>query len=301
MRTSIDHLPEGKSRELAFVVEVIREGFGEAVRWRTAPRLKNGQLLKIVLFGSYARGEWVDDPIGRYHSDYDLLLVVDHEDLTDIPEFWGKVEQRFLDELASGERLRTPVSLIVHTLADVNDQLQKGHYFFVDIARDGVVLFEEPGHPLAEPLPLSPAEAHGAAKEYFEEWFESAGRFHQNAKENIERAWANEAAFLLHQATERYYHCVQLVWTLYTSKTHNLNKLRSKCEELVPDLAEAWPRENKFERRCFELLREAYVKARYSKQYRISPDQLAWLGERISVLRSLVEIACRAKLEQMNG
>ncbi|MET4682602.1 hypothetical protein ABIE19_000511 [Brevundimonas faecalis] len=30
-------------------------------------------------------------------------------------------------------------------------------------------------------------------------------------------------------------------------------------------MAEAWPRETKFDRRCFELLREAYVKARYSE------------------------------------
>jgi len=35
-----------------------------------------GKLLKIILFGSYARGDWVDDSVGRYLSDYDLLVVV---------------------------------------------------------------------------------------------------------------------------------------------------------------------------------------------------------------------------------
>lgn len=92
MKQSLDHLPEGKRRELEFVVGVIRESFAKAIAYRTQPRFRSGKLLKIVLFGSYARGDWVDDPIGRYHSDYDLPVVVDHEDLTDVPEFWVKTE-----------------------------------------------------------------------------------------------------------------------------------------------------------------------------------------------------------------
>jgi predicted nucleotidyltransferase/HEPN domain-containing protein len=301
VRANLDHLPQGKRRELEFVVALVREGFAETVRWRTATRLKNGKLLKIVLFGSYARGGWVDDPIGRYHSDYDLLLVVDHEDLTDIPEFWGKVEERLLDELAAGERLRTPVSLIVHTLDDVNAQLARGRYFFVDIWREGVVLFEEPGHPFIEPQVLAPAEARAEAQEYFDEWFESAGRYLETGISHTSKGWTKEAAFELHQAAERYYHCILLVWTLYTPKSHNLNKLRGKAEELAPELAEAWPRNTKFERRCFELLREAYVKARYSRHYKITPEQLAWLVERISVLRGLVDGACRRRLDEVQG
>jgi predicted nucleotidyltransferase len=31
----------------------------------------------IVLFGSHARGDWVDDHETGYHSDYDVLVVVD--------------------------------------------------------------------------------------------------------------------------------------------------------------------------------------------------------------------------------
>lgn len=299
MRTNLDHLPEGKRRELAFVVDLLREGFAEAVRYRTSPRLKQGRLLKIVLYGSYARGGWVDDPVGRYHSDYDLLVVVDHEDLTDIPEFWGKVERRLLDELASGQNLRTPVSLIVHTLADVNEQLERGRYFFVDIRREGVVLFEESGSELVEPRALEAAEAHREATEYFEEWFATAGQFLHNATDNASRGWNSVAAFNFHQAAERYYHCILLVWTLYTPKTHNLNKLRAQCEVLAPELAEAWPGVTKFERRCFELLREAYVKARYSRQYKIADEQLAWLAARIAALRDLVDAVCRRRLDEL--
>ena len=75
MRTDLDHLPEAKRRELAHVVEVIREGFAFAIARRTMPDLRGGKLLKVVLFGSYARGDWVEDPVGRYFSDYDLLVI----------------------------------------------------------------------------------------------------------------------------------------------------------------------------------------------------------------------------------
>jgi predicted nucleotidyltransferase len=68
-------LPQGKQDELAYAVDVIRQGFAHATARRTQPHLRAAKLLKIVLFGSYARGTWVDDPVGRYFSDYDLLIV----------------------------------------------------------------------------------------------------------------------------------------------------------------------------------------------------------------------------------
>ena len=299
MKTSLDHLPEGKRRELAFVVETIREGFAFAIARRTMPKLRGGKLLKIILFGSYARGDWVEDPVGRYFSDYDLLVVVDREELTDVPEFWAKTEERLLEELSSGRTLRTPVSLIYHSLEDVNEQLRFGRYFFMDIVRDGIVLFEEARHPFTEPRPLSGVEALQVTEDYFDEWFESSQRFLTNARDNIDRGWEKEAAFLLHQATERFYHCLFLVRTLYSPKTHNLNQLRQLAEDIEPRLKEVWPRATKFERRCYELLREAYVKARYSPQYRISAEQLEWLAGQIEQLQAVVRKVCEERIAKL--
>ena len=299
MNSGLDQLPDGKRHELAFVVDCIRKGFAFAIARRTMPRLRGGRLLKIILFGGYARGDWVEAPVGRYFSDYDLLVVVDREELTDVPEFWAKTEEQLLQELASGKNLRTPVSLIYHSLDDVNDKLRLGRYFFIDIVRDGIILFEEPGHPFAEPKPLSPAEALRETRDYFEEWFESAERFLTNARENAGRGWTKEAAFFLHQATERFYHCLFLVRTLYSPKTHNLNQLRQLAEAMEPRLKEVWPRSTKFERRCYELLRDAYVKARYSRHYRVSDEQLAWLSGRVALLQTLVRQLCEARIAEL--
>lgn len=299
MKSDFDHLPDAKRHELAFVVDCLRKGFAFAIQRRTMPRLRGGRLLKIILFGSYARGDWVEDPVGRYFSDYDLLVVVDREELTDVPEFWARTEEQLLAELAAGRNLRTPVSLIYHSLDDVNEKLRLGRYFFMDIVREGITLFEEPGHPFAEPKPLSQAEALSETQDYFEEWFESACGFQRNAGYAIKDKDNKLAAFLLHQATERYYHCLFLVRTLYSPKTHNLNQLRQLAEGIEPRLKHVWPRSTKFERRCYELLRDAYVKARYSRQYRISDEQLAWLSSRVELLQAIVRELCEARIAEL--
>ena len=111
MKSKLELLPQGKQDELAFVVDVIRSGFAHATARRTQPHLRAAKLLKILLFGSYARGDWVDDPVGRYFSDYDLLIVVNHDDLTDYAEYWEKIDRQLIDAGAAGTRLRTQVSL----------------------------------------------------------------------------------------------------------------------------------------------------------------------------------------------
>jgi len=299
MKTSLDHLPEGKQRELAHVVETVREGFARATAQRTQPRYRNGKLLKIILFGSYARGDWVEDPVGRYFSDYDLLIVVNHDDLTDIAEFWEKTEAKLLADLSAGTVLRTPVSLIYHSLDDVNEKLRLGRYFFMDILRDGITLFEEPGHPFVEPQPLSPEQALKETQDYFEDWFESAGEFLGTARYAGEQGWLKKAAFDLHQATERYYHCLFLVRTLYSPKSHNLNRLRDLAEELEPSLKAVWPRDTRFEKRCYSLLRDAYIKARYSRAYRITEEELDWIAQRVALLQNLVREACESRIESL--
>lgn len=224
MKTSLAHLPQGKRAELAHVVDVVRRGFEFATARRSQPHLKAAKLLKIILFGSYARGDWVEDPIGRYFSDYDLLIVVNHEDLTDVAEFWDKTEQRLLADLSDGTNLRTLVAPIYHSYDDVNEKLELGRYFFMDIVREGIVLFEEPDHRFIRPKPLPREKALKETTDYFEEWFESAQGFLDTARYVREQGRLKEAAFQLHQATERFYHCLFLVRTLYSPKSHNLKQ-----------------------------------------------------------------------------
>jgi predicted nucleotidyltransferase/HEPN domain-containing protein len=282
-------------------MNVIRAGFADAIAHRTMDRFRNGKILKIILFGSYARGDWVDDPVGRYFSDFDLLVVVSHEDLTDVPEFWTKTEDRLLAELSEGKQLRTPVSLIYHSFDDVNEKLRLGRYFFIDILKEGILLLDEPGYPFAEPKALSPREAFDESRAFFEEWLASADRALKGARFYKSEGDTKDAAFLMHQATERLYQCLFLVRTLYTPKTHNLNRLRALAESMEPSLKQVWPSSTRDEKRAYARLREAYIKARYSREYRITSEQLEWLGSRVELLKSLVDRACRIRLEALEN
>ncbi len=295
MRDQLDHLPPTAQRELAHVVRVLFEEFEAALRTGTTKWKKQGRIFKIVLYGSYARGDWVSDPVGGYQSDYDILIVVNDERLADF-EFWSAAEDRLMRDVTINKSLAAPVSFIVHTLTDVNAQLERGRPFFVDIVEQGIALYEAEGFAFAAPRILPPEEAHAEAQKHLDEWFASAVMFLETAKFTISKDGLKEAAFILHQATERAYHCALLVLSLYSPKSHRLNFLRSQCEQIAPALIEAWPRGTKFERRCFELLRQAYVNARYSPHYAITDEELTWLGERVTILLASVEEVCRCYL-----
>ena len=298
MKSGIDHLPPHKQRELERVVEIIFEEFEDALALATQGWKKKGRISKIILYGSYARGGWVDEPhtAKGYRSDFDLLIIVNDKRLTDKIDFWSKLDDRLIRELSVTKTLRTPVNFIVHSLDEVNSGLSQGRYFFMDVARDGIALYEAEDSELAEPQPKTPHAALEMAREYFEEWFPSAGKFKRAAEFLISEDGLREAAFNLHQATERYYHCALLVCSFYTPHVHNLAFLRTQAERIDPRLAKAWPRLEKIDRSRFEKLKEAYIKARYSKHYSISEAELAWLGERIADLAGMVELVCRERI-----
>jgi predicted nucleotidyltransferase/HEPN domain-containing protein len=301
MRSDIDHLRGVKRRELERVVQLLFEEFEEARGLSTQEWKKKGRILKIILYGSYARGTFVDEPhtAKGYQSDYDLLIIVNDKRLTDRVEYWSRAEERLNRELAITGTLRTPVNFIVHTLHEVNDGLAHGRFFFMDVARDGIALYQSDDSELAQPKPKSPKQAAAMAKEYFEEWFPSGAEFFENYKFNFERSRPNNAAFQLHQAAERLYHCVLLVCSFYTPHVHNLGFLRTQAERLDRRLTYVWPRDSHRERAMFEKLKDAYVKARYSKHYRISQEELTWLGSCVEDLGRVVQDICLQRIQML--
>jgi predicted nucleotidyltransferase/HEPN domain-containing protein len=296
MKSELDHLPARKQRDLERIVQILFAEFEDATRIATQDWKRKGRILKIVLFGSYARGDWVADPKGGYFSDYDILVVVSDRRLTDTLEFWAKADDHLMRAVTIEKSISAPVNFIVHDLADVNEQLHHGRPFFVDIARDGIALYEMEGSVFDQPRALTRAKRQAEAQRFFDEWYKSAEGFLRNARYAIRDDDPKLAAFLLHQASERFYHTVLLVLTLYSPKSHKLNFLRSQAESHAPDLIAVWPRDTRFGQRCFELLRRAYVDARYSPHYKITPEELEWLSERIALLQSLVREICERQL-----
>jgi predicted nucleotidyltransferase len=230
MKTDLDHLPARKQRELDHAVRVIFEEF-KAAHADAKSNRRRGKIVKIILYGSHARGGWVDEPhtAKGYVSDFDLLIIVSSKELADRQTHWADAEERLIEEQLAG-RLHTPVNFIVHSLQEVNNALAHGRFFFMDIARDGIVLFESDDRELRKPLPKTPQANLEMAREYFEEWFPAAAGRLDTAKYVMSKGRLKEAAFDMHQAAEFLYHCLLLVCTFYTPHNHNLAFLRTQAE-----------------------------------------------------------------------
>ncbi|MNS54951.1 HEPN domain protein [compost metagenome] len=189
-------------------------------------------------------------------------------------------------------------------MAEVNQALTRGEYFWTDILRDGVTLYELPGHPFAQPQPMTAVEARDAAQRHLEMKMKDLDLRIENARQHVAigdegqhvRKWA---AFLLHQATETAYACFLLTHTFYFPRSHNIKFLRSLAEDTDKRLTAAWPREQRVDRRRFELLKRAYVEARYSDQYDVDAEDLALQLEAVVQLRNLVAAAGEERIADL--
>jgi len=285
MKTGLSHLPESDQEALREIAERIREAVPAEM---------------IILFGSYARGDWVvdrydeDGVIYEYVSDYDILVIVPP------PKALGysgpvRFDQKIERDVAKALR-DSKVTTIAHNINYVNAKLEEKQYFFTDIVKEGVLLHDSGRYELAEPRELSNEERSRFAQEDFDEWFESASRFYRNFSDNFEREWLKEAAFQLHQATERFYTTILLVFTGYKPKTHDLEVLDGQAAAQVPEVIRVFPRVTEEEIERFRRLRKAYVGARYKKTYEITREDLDYLSGRVRELKSLAESACRKKI-----
>jgi predicted nucleotidyltransferase/HEPN domain-containing protein len=308
LQTSLDHLPPARQAEFARIQEVILEELETRIRADGKARAKRYRLLKLVLFGSFAKGTWFEDSRSGRASDIDLLAIVSHEALTEMSAFWGEVENR----LYSDPLVKRDVSIIVHTLQDVNRQLKDGQYFFSEIIQQGILLYED-GEPdkdgnakniLAKPAKPDAQIANSAATKYFQSWSKSAQLFLATGKQHLDGKDAetrNFAAFQLHQAAESAYRMFLLTTTLYAPGTHHLGKLRSIARTIDGRIEDAWGPPRKPFKRYFELLRRAYVEARYSPSYETTQEILTWQADRIEQLISISSELCSERLERLEA
>ncbi len=297
MRKDYDHLKPQQRRLLERGVEIIRQQFAESIKGKAWERSKQGRILKIVLYGSMARGKAVRDLSSGYRSDFDLLIVVSHKELAE-DHWWYGAEDGLNFEESLGPT-RYPYNIVVHDIADVNDQLRRGRPFFVDINRDGIIVYEFDSKELAKPGNLSAAEIREEAQGHFEQWFQRSLEYSKTAALQIPEGMTNLAAFSLHQAVESAYHCLLLTLTLYSPQLHKIDKLRAMAEGLDPRLIEAWPRKTRNDRRPFDRIRRAYVEARYSKHYRITKEMLAEATASVEMLQGIVRVVCEERLNSL--
>ncbi|MCK4982740.1 MAG: HEPN domain-containing protein [Victivallaceae bacterium] len=287
MKKSLAHLPLNKKQELKRLKSIILA---------TVPETEF-----IILFGSHARGDWVDDEYVEdyitysYKSDFDILVITEDKKSADKESPWMMIENDYYGAYHD----RTSVDIIRHHIQEVNGKLKEGHYFFSDIKKEGILLYNSGRYKLERRHKIDPARRLEIAVDDFEQWFESAKEFF----EQFEYAYDNKkykiAAFLLHQATERFYGAMILVVSGYKPKTHNIETLGKIASRYYPEFLKIFPKKTDEEQRLFKQLKKAYIDARYKKDYSITKEELSYLAKRVEKLRDLVEKTCKAKIETL--
>lgn len=275
------HLPADKQNQILEITGIIREV--------TNPD-------KIILFGSYAKGTYVEhrylDKDGTRHeyiSDYDFLVVT-----RDTPPRAADLEREIVSRT---ENMDPPVNLEIHSIEYVNKGLELGEYFFVDIVKEGILLYDTRAIEFAEPIELSDQVKREKSKRYFETWFPQAVEFIEGCRFYSGRQNYKLAAFQLHQATESLYYAFLLVFTDYKPKTHNLWKLRRKAKPFSQEFFSVFKAESdKNEKHLFDLLKRGYIDARYRTDYHIAESELAILIQKVETMVVLVETLCGQKM-----
>jgi len=284
MKESLAHLPQRKREEIEHVAEIIRN------------ESKYAEM--IILFGSFARGNWVEDvyvednTTYEYRSDYDILVITDLRKMADRYNYWEEIARK-----ASRLPIRNRVTLIAHEIEYVNAQLTKGQYFFSDIKKEGIMLYDSGKLELVEARECDIKQRAINAKEDFDHWFTSAKDFYLVYEQCLKINKYKNAAFELHQTTEALYATILLVFTNYKPKTHFLDTLGSYAASYDNRFLTVFPQTTDEEKECFKLLNRAYVDARYKKTYAITKEQLEYLAGRIEKLQSLTEKICKEKIE----
>lgn len=156
MKTSINYLPEQKRDDLRRIVECVLEVLPDCEM--------------IILYGSYARNTYVDyDQRIEYGirtcfmSDYDILVVTStrfqryiiNHILSKATDNYYKGKNRYAS---------TTVQFIDESIDDLNKAIDKNRYFYTDIKREGIMLYNSGRYKLARRRKLNYREIKELAR-----------------------------------------------------------------------------------------------------------------------------------------
>ena len=288
MKTSISHLPKNKQSELKKIVSTICD---------------LAKVEMIILFGSYARGAYREaqdvipnKPGFRRISDYDILVITEKKNQS----LWHKISSK-----CQKLKLSAPVKKVeAHDIEMLNIKLAEGQYFFSDIKKEGIMLYDSKRFTLAKKRKLKPQEKRRIAKDYFARWFKTAEMFFEDFNDCLRKAkndeeYLRKASFELHQAPEHAYKTLYLVFQDYCPHDHFLKYLAPDVNHLHPDLKKLFPQKTREQKARFELLDEAYIGGRYDADFYMAKEDLEILTKDVKKLLAITEKICQQKLDNL--
>ena len=297
MKTKLPTKSESHADDINIIKDIILENYEK-------------QIAFIILFGSFARGDWVYDYYTEnntdyeYASDYDFLIITKKNSYGDrslASNFLNKIDKK-LKRCGAPYKLHSP-TVIIEPIDRVNRELEKGRYFFSDIKKEGVVLYDSKDFELKEAKELSHEEIKELVTDDFEQWFEGGSEFLKIVKMihfDMKEKMLNKAAFILHQATESFLNCNLLVLNGYKPKLHDIQILLKQCSAQSDKFLKIFPQGKPEDKERFELLRKAYIESRYSKNYKITAEELEYLIEKVEYLQKVTKLVYEKRISSLS-
>ncbi|MDB2550598.1 HEPN domain-containing protein [Rickettsiales bacterium] len=298
MKESLKYLPKIKQDELKTVVDIINNNCDEVE--------------KVILFGSYARGDYKEEKdlikekkekkkLGRvstaHISDYDILVVTKTKEGALNHSLWGNIKDKELKSL----KFSADPRIITHDINELNNKLEEGQYFFSDIKKEGILLFDKKNSELSEEKDHEKDEIKRIAQKNFDEWFNSANDFFKlyqlSLKENT-KSFLKKAAFNLHQAAETSLKTITLVFSNYCPNEHYLQWIQNDIEDYYPEIMNFFKTNNEEDKRRVLLLEYAYIGGRYDNDFYISKEDLEILEKDVKKLIETTKIICKKEIEK---
>jgi len=277
-KTLPENIPEEKREELAEIKSLLLNKFKK--------------IEMIILFGSYARGDFTIER-GLFEgkkSDFDILVVAKDKDTRKMVSLLPY--DNFFDKLS------TSVQLIAEQAEILNRNLKEKQFFFSDIVKEGVVLYDSGNCKLAKPKKLNQEERKKLTEENFENWFGQATTSFKYSNIAISEKDLRKAAFELQQTVEICYTTIEIVFTQYKSHEHDLLILRKRVDKFDERLFDIFSMKTTEEKDMFEHLNYAYIGGRYKseKEFPVTEQQLDYWQAETEKLLKLTEEICLSKI-----
>ena len=283
MQNSLDHLSSIKQNELKIITSTIRQNCFDVE--------------KVILFGSYARGDYKElkdlkqDRKSGHVSDYDILVVTSKKKTALDSMLWKRIS----DELKKFNLSASP-RILTHDIEALNIKLAEAQYFYSDVKKGGISLYDSGNFEFVEPRELTSEERGRIAQDYFGEWYLRAEEFFAGHLFYLKRGSLGIAAFSLHQSAEAAYKTTLLVFSNYIPDEHFLQFLGERAEQYSALMKNIFSKISKEDEDRFRLLEYAYIGGRYDRNYRISEEDLEILAENVRKLLEITKEVCETKI-----
>jgi predicted nucleotidyltransferase/HEPN domain-containing protein len=276
LTSALAHLPADKAKELHTVVQRI---------------VATGKAQLVLLFGSYARGNFRDPskPGARRKSDFDILAIT--ADLETRDTLKTELSDAFRD-------IPTHVQLLAEAIDFVNSNLEEKQYFFTDIKREGIVLYDSGKYQLVDFKELTPTKRREIAERDFARWHELAKGFYWVYEQCDSKGEYQIASFNLQQSVEMCYTTIEMVFTHYNPHEHNLHILRERVTAIDSRVNDILPCDTDEHTELFSELNFAYIGGRYrsKEEFPVRREQLDYWSEQAKALLDLTEEICGERI-----